>query len=261
MLLALDIGNSNIVAGLFRGETLEASWRLTTSRSQTVDEFSLLLGGLFSAGGFETKQVRGAIVASVVPPLDSMVRGALRRMFGHEALFVSPGLKTGMPIHYDSPADVGADRIVNAVAGFAAYGGPLIIVDFGTATTFDVVNAQGEYAGGIICPGIAISADALFSRAARLQRVEIRPPARLIGTTTVGSIQSGLFYGYLSLVDGLIERLRAEIGADAKAIATGGLASLMAGESRTISACDEQLTLTGLRLLWQRNVARGRQPG
>jgi type III pantothenate kinase len=257
VLLAVDIGNSNIVVGLFRGETLEASWRLTTSRSQTVDEFSLLLAGLFSAGGFDTKQVRGAIVASVVPPLDSMVRTALRRMFGkfgEEALFVSPGLKTGMPIHYDSPADVGADRIVNAVAGLAAYGAPLIIVDFGTATTFDVVNAQGEYAGGIICPGIAISADALFSRAARLQRVEIRPPAKLIGTTTVGSIQSGLFYGYLSMVDGLIERLRAEIGGEAKAIATGGLAPVMAGASRTLSACDEQLTLTGLRLLWQRNA-------
>ena len=261
MLLALDVGNSNLVLGLYRGAQLEASWRLTTNRNQTVDEFNLLLGGLLATRGIAPaeapREVTAAIVASVVPPLDAMLREALRRLFQVEALFVGPGLKTGMPIHYDSPADVGADRIVNAVAGFAAHGGPLIIVDFGTATTFDVVSAQGEYRGGIICPGIAISAEALFSRTARLQRVEIRPPDKLIGTTTVGSIQSGLFYGYLSLVDGLIERLRAELGAETKVIATGGLAPLLARQSRFISECDELLTLKGLRLLWERNREQG----
>ncbi|MGH9488352.1 MAG: type III pantothenate kinase [Terriglobales bacterium] len=253
MLLALDIGNSNTVIGLFAGVRLQASWRLTTARHQTADEFALALGGLLSTHALAPERITGAIVASVVPPLDAMVRTALRRQFQLEPLFVGPGLKTGMAVHYDSPADVGADRIANAVAGFAAHGGPLIIVDFGTATTLDVVSAKGEYCGGVICPGLAISAEALFARTARLQRVEIRDPGRLIGSTTVGSIQSGLYYGYLSLVDGLIERLRAELGPETKAIATGGLAPLIISGSRHLHACEETLTLDGLRLLWERN--------
>src|SRR6185312_3405199 len=256
MLLALDIGNSNTTVGLFQGEGLRAAWRLTTHRAQTEDEFLLALRGLLHGEGVAPRQIEGVIVASVVPPLDATVRQALRRGFGFEAVFVGPGLKTGMPILYDSPADVGADRIVNAVAGFAAHGGPLIVVDFGTATTFDVVSAAGEYRGGLICPGLGIAADALFARAARLQRVEIKPPEKLIGTTTVGSLQSGLFWGYIALVDGLLERLQAELGGTAAVVATGGLAPLLAPHSRQIGHTDEQLTLTGLRLLWERNRAR-----
>lgn len=253
MLLALDVGNSNLVLGLFRGSELAASWRLTTNRNQTADEFRLLLSGLFAARGLPPAAVDGVIVASVVPPLDAMLREALRVHFSREPLWVGPGLKTGMPIRYDNPADVGADRIVNAVAGFARHGGPLVVVDFGTATTLDVVSAQGEYCGGIICPGVSISAEALFTRAARLPRVEIRPPERLIGASTVGSMQSGLYFGYLALVDGLLDRLRAELGAATKVIATGGLAPLFAGQSRHFETSDPHLTLDGLRLLWEKN--------
>ncbi|MGH9468615.1 MAG: type III pantothenate kinase [Terriglobales bacterium] len=253
MLLALDIGNSQTVIGLFNGQHLEASWRITTARQQTADEFSLALRGLLHAHATAEESIAGAIVASVVPPLDAVVRAALRAQFHLDPLFVGPGLKTGMAVQYDSPADVGADRIANAVAGYALHGGPLIIVDFGTATTLDVVAEHGEYRGGIICPGLAISADALVTRTARLPRVEIRDPGRLIGTSTVGSIQSGLYYGYLSLVDGLIERLRAELGASTQAIATGGLAPLLVPGSRHLHGSEEHLTLIGLRLLWERN--------
>lgn len=253
MLLAVDVGNSNLLLGLFSGAKLTAHWRLTTSRTQTVDEFGFLLTGLLAQHGLDGKKIDGAIVASVVPPMDAVIRAALERLCGKAPLFVGPGLKTGMPILYDAPADVGADRIVNAVAGFERHGGPLIVVDFGTATTFDVVSAKGEYLGGIICPGLAISAEALFARAARLPRVEIRPPARLIGNTTVGSMQSGLYYGYAALVNGLLERLQAELGGKAKVIATGGMAALMAPEIPGLLEQDEMLTLTGLRLLWDRN--------
>lgn len=253
MLLVMDVGNTNTVLGLYRDEELLASWRLTTNRAQTTDEYALLVSGLFSLRGIDPRQVTDAIVSSVVPPMDSTIREAFQRHYGIEPLFVGPGLKTGMPIQYDSPAEVGADRIVNAVAGYTRYGGPLVIVDFGTATTFDVVTARGEYAGGIICPGLGIAAEALFSRTAKLPRVEIRRPARLIATNTVGSIQSGLYYGYLGLVDGLIERLVKELGEETRVIATGGLAELIGRDSRYISTCDPMLTLEGLRLIWQKN--------
>jgi len=253
MLLVMDVGNTNTVLGLYQDETLLASWRLTTNRAQTTDEYALLVAGLFSLRGVDQRQVTDAIVSSVVPPMDSTIRETFQHHYGIDPLFVGPGLKTGMPIQYDSPADVGADRIVNAVAGYARYGGPLIIVDFGTATTFDVVSVRGEYAGGIICPGLGIAAEALFSRTAKLPRVDIRRPARLIATNTVGSIQSGLYYGYLGLVDGLIERLLQELGSDTRVIATGGLAELIGRDSRYISECDPMLTLEGLRLIWQKN--------
>jgi type III pantothenate kinase len=252
-LLAVDVGNSNTVLGLWRGDTLERHWRLTTRRDSTSDEIALSVRGLLGDGAGGEAPPAHVIVASVVPSLRFSLRHALRQIVGREPLFIEPGVRTGMPILYEVPQEVGADRIVNAVAALEAVGGPCIVVDFGTATTFDVVTAKGEYAGGVIVPGISISAEALFEKAARLWRVEIRRPDRVVGKTTAGSIQSGLYFGYLSLVDGMIDRIAAEIGGSPRVIATGGLAELFGGGSTKIEQIDPLLTLKGLRLIDERN--------
>jgi type III pantothenate kinase len=241
------------VLGVFEGEGLRQHWRLTTRREQTPDEYGILVRNLFGSTGIEPARIDAVALASVVPPLTPVLVELSRQYLGQEPLVVGPGVKTGMPILYEPPGDVGADRIVNGVAAFAAYGGPVVVVDFGTATTFDVVTRRGEYVGGVICPGVGISADALFQRAARLPRVDVARPARVVGRSTVASMQSGLFFGYAAMCQGIIERIRAEIGEPARVVATGGLAETLAAEIPAIEAVDPVLTLTGLRLIWERN--------
>ncbi len=257
MLLAIDVGNTNTVLGLYRLDgqkpELAAHWRVTTHRSQTVDEYGVLFVNLFEMNGLAAKEVTHIIVSSVVPPLDSTLRQVCENYFHIQALFVEPGIKTGMPVLVDTPSELGADRLVNAIAAFERYGGPCVVVDFGTATTFDVISAKGEYLGGAISPGLGISAEALFTRAARLGRVDIKRPAKVIGTNTLTHLQSGLYFGYVGLVDGILERIVSELGMQPRVIATGGLARQISEDSRYINEIDDMLTLDGLRILFERN--------
>jgi type III pantothenate kinase len=256
MLLAIDVGNSNIVLGVFEGTDLVRSWRLQTLRDRTADELGLTVDGLFAHSKIDRGRIQGIVLGSVVPPLTNTVIDMLWKYFQRKPLVVDPATNSGMPILYSNPSEVGADRIVNAIAAFEQFGGsgrPLIVCDFGTATTLDAVSGAGEYLGGAICPGVVISADALFQRAARLPRIEVRKPDTVVGRTTVGAMESGLFFGYVGMVEGLVRRMDAELGGDSICVATGGLAVVIAPETGLFVHVDVELTLQGLRLVWERN--------
>lgn len=253
MLLVLDIGNTNITAGVFEGDKLLAAWRIASRRDQTADELGLLLRQFLREAALAPEAVGDVVACSVVPPLNPTVEKMCQRYFGRQVFWVGPGTRTGVPVKTENPREVGADRVVNAAAGYTLYGGPLIVVDFGTATTFDVVSAKGEYIGGAIAPGVGISCEALFNRAARLPRVDLVPPPSVIGRNTVHSMQAGIIFGFAGLVDEIVRRIWAELKEETKVVATGGLASLIARESKTIQKIDPYLTLTGLRLIYERN--------
>ncbi len=256
MLLAIDIGNTNVVFGVFAGEALKHTFRVSASRERTVDEYTVLLRQLLWVREIEPAAITATIIASVVPPLTDVLSDAAREGFARTPLVVGPGLKTGIPVLYENPREVGADRIVNAVAAYERVRGAAIVVDFGTATTFDCISPRGEYLGGVIVPGVRVSLDGLVRRAAKLSGVEIAEPPRVLGRNTTHAIQSGIVHGYASLVDGLVRKLVAELGHPCAVLATGGLAGLIAHHSEVIETVDPNLTLIGLRILHERNTER-----
>jgi len=256
MLLAIDVGNTNIVLGLYQKKKLIIHWRIETDRERTEDEYAALMRGLFSINDLKFDVVKDIIVSCVVPPILPIVENLSKKYFNTSPLVVGPGIKTGIPILYDNPKEVGADRIVNAVAGYERYGGPLIIVDFGTATTFDAVSKGGEYLGGVITPGIGISMEALFEKAAKLPKIELIKPSTVIGRNTISSMQSGAIYGYAGLVDRIVEEIRKELDRDTYVVATGGLAELIIPESLTIKEVNPFLTLDGLQIIFEMNTRK-----
>jgi type III pantothenate kinase len=253
VILVVDVGNTNIVIGLYQERTLTHHWRLSTNRSSTVDEYGVLISNLFQLAGVRAEQMKGVILSCVVPPLMNTLEQLFVKYVGMEALIVGPGIKTGLNIRYENPKEVGADRIVNAVAGIEHYGTPLVVVDFGTATTFDYIDASGAYLGGAIVPGIGISTEALYQRASKLPRIELTKPKTVIGRNTVAAMQAGIIYGYAGQVDGIVRRICKEFNVQPRVVATGGLAELIAGETETIEKVDPLLTLEGLRIVYERN--------
>lgn len=253
MLLVVDVGNTNTVIGLYDGNKLVNNWRVRTVADHTVDEYGMLILNLYRTSKISSKSVTDIIISCVVPPMLNILEPLCERYFNVKPLIVGPGIKTGMPIHYDNPKEVGADRIVNAVAAHEKYKGELIVVDFGTATTFDYITIKGEYMGGCIAPGLLISSEALFEKASKLPRVEFSRPKTALAKDTVSSMQAGIIYGYAGLVDGIVTRMKSEIGHDATVIATGGLLHVVAQETKTINVIDEMLTLEGLKIIYQRN--------
>jgi len=253
MLLVIDVGNTNTVLGVFKGKELIQNWRISTNKNQTMDEYGILITTLTYSSRISPRAIQHIIISCVVPPMETMLAELCEKYFQVKPLVVGPGMKTGMPIRYDNPREVGADRIVNAVAALDQYGGNLIIVDFGTATTFDYISPLGEYEGGAIAPGIIISSEALFYRASKLPRVDLQCPPQVVGKDTTSSIQSGIIYGYAGLVDGVVARMKAETGTDPKVIASGGQASLIAQVTNSIEEVNPLLTLQGLRSLYERN--------
>lgn len=253
MLLALDAGNTNITIGAFYGSKLIGRWRLRTIREQTADEWGILMRNLFSLSSLDLSEVNGVVISSVVPAVDQPLESMAEKYFHRQPMFVNHLIDLGITVRYDNPSEVGADRLVNSVAAFYKYGGPCVSVDLGTTINFDIVSKDAEFLGGIICPGIGMSIGGLFARTARLPMVDFREPEKLIGSNTVGSITSGLYYGFVGMIDGIVERLIEELGPQTVAVATGGQGSLIVRGSRLVKICDEDLTLDGLRMIWERN--------